>query len=350
MTDLKVGLAGAGHIAAAHLSAWRRAPGCGLHGIFDLDATAAERRARSFRVERVFTRLEELIEACDVIDVCTPPATHAEIARSVLAAGRHLLIEKPLVTSLADWEALSEILRGTSARLGVLHNLKFTRGIRQARKWLQDGRIGRLLHLHRLFLTHPSRDRMLVEQHWSHGRPGGRWFETLPHELYRIHDRAGPLDLQQVTALQTPEAPDGAPADEVAIALAGVDRLATIRYSANCRLNKRLLFLYGSDGVITLDLLSGSLSLTRLRDRRWQRPAGGIAETASRLARWPLDRAGYLADRLGRRTPHALLISRFAEYLRDRGPSPTPIEEIDYVVRNAERIGREIDRQLEQSS
>lgn len=340
---MRLGLIGAGHISASHLEGWRKARGVEAHGIFDLDSELAAERASRFSIPRRFDSADELIAACDVVDVCTPPSTHAEIARQVLAAGRHLLIEKPLVTELADWEVLSDILRGSSARLAVMHNLKFARGVRQALAWLRRGRIGRLLHLHRYFLTHADSDRMLGGRHWSHALPGGRWFETLPHELYLTHLFAGPLALREVSALSTAGAPAGVPADEVVITLAGDDRVATIHYSANCRLNKRQLVLIGSEGLITIDILSDSATLSRPRDRRWRRATGGLLETGGRLASWPLDRGGYLLDRLRRRSPHALLIEQFAEHLQGRAESPTPIDEVDYVVRNADRIGREIE-------
>lgn len=350
MSDMRLGLIGAGHISASHLAGWHRAAGVEVHGIFDLRAELAAERADRFRIPRVFADAGELIAACDVIDVCTPPATHAELARRVLGAGKHLLIEKPLITDLADWAGLADILRDSSAKLAVTHNLKFARGVRQATKWLRQGRIGRLLHLHRSFLTHPDCDRMLVGKHWSHTLPGGRWFETLPHELYLIHHFAGPLEVRQVSALTTATAPAGVPADEVVVTLSGGDRIATIQFSANCRLNKRQLVLVGSEGLITIDILSDSATLSRLRDGRWQRAAGGLAETAGRLAAWPVDRGGYVVDRLRKRSPHNLLIERFAEHLLGRADSPTPLDEVEYVVRNADHIAREIGLQIGDSS
>ena len=125
--------------------------------------------------------------------------------------------------------------------------------------------------------------------------------------------------------------------------LAGEDRIATIHYSANCRLNRRLLVLHGSRGVITLDVLADAAALSRVPDRRWRRAAGDVTETAERLLRLPWDRAGYLADRLRGRTPHRLLIEQFAGCLLRGGEPPTPLDEIDYVVRNAELIARQLE-------
>ena len=131
------------------------------------------------------------------------------------------------------------------------------------------------------------------------------------------------------------------------ITLADGQRIATIHYSANCKLNKRDLELVGSEGLATVDLLSDSATLSRRRDRRWLRAGGGtLIDLAARLARWIPDRASYLAGRLRRETPHARLVAAFASYLRGEAPPPTPLEEIDYVVHNCDRIGREIERRL----
>ena len=346
MKTLRIGLVGAGHIAASHLAAWRGAPGCRLAGILDVRREAAEDRARQFGVERVHDDIGTLVADCDVVDVCTPPDTHAELARATLAAGRHLLCEKPLVTDVEQWRELSALLEGSESRVAVVHNLKFVRAVRQARRWVDEGRVGRLLRLSRVFLTDPAGDRMLDRPHWSHGLPGGRWFETLPHALYLIHHFLGPLDPVATAVLATPEAPMGAPADEVTLLFRGDGGLADVHYSANCRLNRRLLTLWGTRGQVTIDLLADSAALRTRRDSRARRAFGGLGETLAAAARWPFDRVGYLASRRSTQRPHALLIRQFARHLHGDAPSPTPLEEIDYVVRTAQRIGAEIDRQV----
>lgn len=349
MKTLTIGLLGAGHIAASHLLAWRRAKGCRLGGIFDLNREAAAARAREFGGLRVYEEIETLLPDCDVVDLCTPPHTHAELAGRVLDAGCHLLSEKPIVTRVEEWEQIRQSLSGSSARLAVVHNLKYLPAVRRAKRWLDSGRIGRLRRLTRLFLTDKAGDRMLAGPHWSHELPGGRWFETLPHELYLIHDFMGALEPASVVALRTADAPPGVPADEVTVILEGPAGLADIHYSANCGLNRRQLTLWGTDGRIEIDLLADSATISTRRDSRWRRAIGGLPEMAVQAARWPTDRAAYLIGRLRGQTPHAMLIADFARYLQDQGPSPTPLAEIDYVVRSADAIGREIELQAEPS-
>ncbi len=349
--EIRVGLVGAGHVAAAHLRAWRRAAGARVEAVFDADRGRAEEVARRWRLPRVHADLESLLEDADVVDVCTPPHTHAAIAARAIRAGRHLLIEKPVVVRAAEWTELAGLLEGGRSKLAVVHNIKFARCVARAKRWIEEGRIGRVLRVVRYFLTSPRDDRMLTgDRHWSHDLPGGRWFETLPHDLYLIHHFVGPLPVAAVSALRTGTVP-GISADEVIVTF-GDDRcLAAVHYSANCLLNHRSLEIFGTHGAILVDLLADAATLTRRRDGRGARALGGVfLDSGATLLRWLPDRVGYLAARLRRHSPHARAVEAFTRYLRGVGPSPTPLDEIDFVVRNSETIGREIDRRAREAT
>lgn len=348
MKTFQVGIVGCGHISQTHLKAWRRTAGCRVQGVFDVNRALAEQRAGQFQIKTVYDDLEQLIASCDVVDVCTPPQTHAEIARRVIEAGRDLLIEKPLVMDVGEWDRLRQLMARSPSRVTVVHNLKYTHAVQQAKRWIEQGRIGQVISIARQFLTSPQTDRMLVGQgHWSHGLPGGRWFETLPHELYVIHTLVGPLEPIQVTALHTAQAPAGAPADHVVVTLASERCVGSIHYSAHCQLNRRMTVIHGTDGVLELDTLSDAIVLLTSHDRQWKRAVGmPFLEAGRALGRMIPDRIGYLARRVSGQSPHTALICAVDRYLHGQGPAPTPLDEIDYVVRNCEQIGREIDRQL----
>ncbi len=345
MSSLRVGLVGAGHISASHIAGWKRARGCRLVAIHDRDREAAAQRAGGDRGVAIADNVDAVIADADIVDVCTPPQSHAEIAHAVIAAGRHLLIEKPVVTNLDDWRSLRAELGNSLGRICVVHNIKFQRSIQKALGWVREGRIGRPLRLHREFLTHPTTDRMLVaDGHWSHGLPGGRWFETLPHALYLTHAFIGPLELSSVTAQATPRAPSGAQIDEVAISLSGAGAIATIHYSAHCTVNRRQLTLVGEEGVIEVDVLGDGATLLRGLDARWKRPWTTVPrDTCARILQWLPDRLAYLTDRARGLSPHARIIEGFARHLQGQGDNPTSLEEIDYVVRMSQRVGSAIE-------
>ncbi|MBT8467169.1 MAG: Gfo/Idh/MocA family oxidoreductase, partial [Deltaproteobacteria bacterium] len=234
----RVGLVGCGHIASSHLEGWKRAPGSAVSGVFDLDSSLARNLAGKFGIATVYQSLDELIGDCDVVDICTPPQSHASILHQVIDAGRLPVVEKPAVIDLADWDSLARKLESNRLDLAVVHHLKFTRSLEKCKRWIDEGRIGDLLRIDWHFLTSPEADRMLVDRtHWSRDLPGGRWFETLPHNLYGIHHLCGAMELSSVTARRTGQSEPGASADEVVVVLQREGTLATLHFSANCRLN-----------------------------------------------------------------------------------------------------------------
>jgi predicted dehydrogenase len=344
-----VGIVGCGLISAAHIDAWRKTPGFAVRGVVDTNAEQAQKRAAEFKIDTVFDRLDQLIESCDIVDVCTPPQSHAKIAQQAVAGGRHLVMEKPVVTSVADWDQLAKSVQDARTKLAVIHNAKFLRSIQIAKRWVDAGRIGEVIRVHREFLTHASADRMLVgEGHWSHKLPGGRWFETMPHELYLTHWFAGPLELSSVTALHTPNAPLGARADEVLVTLRGARCIGTFQFSAHCHQNRRTLTIQGTTGRIVVDMLSDFAHLSNQTTSKLKRAMGvPILEAGQTLLRAGADRGEYSLQRLrGLQSPHLRIIQALGRNLRGEGEEPTPFAEVDYVIRVGDKIAREIDRQV----
>jgi predicted dehydrogenase len=339
-------LVGCGHIATTHLKAWARLRHGTVCGVLDLDKQLAESLARRFSIRQIYRDLEELLDDCDVVDVCTPPHSHASILERSIETGHDVFIEKPVVLNLAEWTALAGKVEASGRQLTVAHHLKFTHALTTARRWLDAGKIGELLRIEWSFLTSPESDRMLGGgEHWSHKLPGGRWFETLPHSLYGIHYLCGAMELCSVTARSTVRAPTGAPADEVLAVLSRDGCLATIHFSASCRLNRRSVVLTGTEGVIHVDLLSDLAWRSGLRDTRARRLLGrGLLEAVGPVARGLTSRPRYFLDRLRGLTPHSRIIDAFDRYRRGHGEEPTPFEEIDYVIRYCDKIGREIGR------
>jgi predicted dehydrogenase len=345
---MNVGIVGCGVISAAHIKAWQRTPGFQVRGVIDTNTEQAGKRAKEFAIGTVYDRLDQLIAECDVVDVCTPPQSHAAIAEQAIAGHRHIVMEKPVVTKIEDWDRLSARVVESGTKLAVIHNGKFLRSVQTAKQWVDAGRIGEVIRIHREFLTHPSSDRMLVgDSHWSHKLPGGRWFETMPHELYLAHWFVGPLDVSSVTALCTPAAPPGAPADEVLVVLKGARAIGTFQYSANCEQNRRTLTLQGTKGRITVDLLSDFVHLSTQTDAKLKRAVGSaILDAGSTLLRAAPDRAAQGLARLQKQSPHLRIIQSLGKNLQGKGEEPTPFAEVDYVIRVGDKIAKEIDRQV----
>jgi predicted dehydrogenase len=93
---VRVGIVGSGFAARFHVDGFRRVHGVQVEVVGVTSRNA--RRRRAFATDhdvRAFETVEELIEAADVVDVCTPPYAHASLAEQALRRGRHVVVEKP---------------------------------------------------------------------------------------------------------------------------------------------------------------------------------------------------------------------------------------------------------------
>src|SRR3954463_16498923 len=161
---LRVGLVGYAFMGAAHSQAWRTAP-----HFFDLplrpeltvlagrDAARAAAAAERLGWSGTETDWHRVIERDDVqlVDVCTPGNTHAEIAIAALEAGKHVLCEKPLANSVAEAEAMAEAAARAAAK-GVRSMVGFTYrrvpAIAFARQLVAEGRLGQIRHVRAQYL------------------------------------------------------------------------------------------------------------------------------------------------------------------------------------------------------
>jgi predicted dehydrogenase len=162
--DLSVGMVGYAFMGAAHSHAWRTAP-----RFFDLPlrprmAAVAGRDAEGVRAaaerlgwESTETSWQALVERDDIdlVDVCTPGHTHAEIVIAALEAGKHVLCEKPLANSVEEAEAMTRAAERAAAD-GVRAMVGFTYrrvpAISLARQLLAEGRLGTLHHVRAQYL------------------------------------------------------------------------------------------------------------------------------------------------------------------------------------------------------
>ncbi|MPY55636.1 Gfo/Idh/MocA family protein [Streptomyces spongiae] len=163
-STLAIGLVGHAFMGNVHSHAWRTAP-----HFFDLplrperavlvgrDADRAAQAARQLGWAAAETDWRRMIERDDIdlVDICTPGDTHAEIAVAALDAGKHVLCEKPLANSVAEAEAMAEAAARAAAR-GIRSMVGFTYrrvpAVVLAHRMVAEGRIGRIRHVRAQYL------------------------------------------------------------------------------------------------------------------------------------------------------------------------------------------------------
>ncbi len=111
---------GVGHLGRHHLRLAASLPFWQCVGAFDTDRSKLETLCREYGVPAL-RGLEEAAEACEAAIVATPTVTHREVAGRFLEAGKHVLVEKPLASSVREGQELVDLARRRGAILGVGH-------------------------------------------------------------------------------------------------------------------------------------------------------------------------------------------------------------------------------------
>ncbi|SET31629.1 Gfo/Idh/MocA family protein [Nonomuraea wenchangensis] len=162
-TTIGVGMIGYAFMGRVHSQAWRS-----VGAFFDLPLTprmAAICGRSKERTEAAAAQLgwaaaetdwRALIERDDVqiVDICTPGDSHAEIAVAALAAGKHVLCEKPLANTVAEAEAMVRAAAAapSSVKSMVAFNYRRVPALALARRYVEEGRLGEIRHVRAQYL------------------------------------------------------------------------------------------------------------------------------------------------------------------------------------------------------
>jgi predicted dehydrogenase len=162
--NVRVAIVGYAFMGAAHSQAWRT-----VNRVFDLPVDAemrvmcgrdeAQARAAAEKLgwAEVETDWRRVVERddIDVIDVCTPGDSHAQIAIAALEAGKHVLCEKPLANTVEEAAQMAAAARAAAqrgVRSMVAYNYRRVPALTFARKLVEDGRIGQIRHVRANYL------------------------------------------------------------------------------------------------------------------------------------------------------------------------------------------------------
>lgn len=150
---LGVGIVGSGFMADVHSRAARAARGT-LVGISSSSAESAAAASARLGITTAHADLDALLadDSIDVVHVCTPNATHAEIARKVIAAGKHVVCEKPLATTVSDAVDLAERADAAGISTAIPFVYRYHPMVREARARIARGDLGRLLTVRGAYL------------------------------------------------------------------------------------------------------------------------------------------------------------------------------------------------------
>lgn len=145
-----VAVIGTGAIAKSHIEAYKSFPErCQVRVLCDLYPEKGERLSREFSISpdiledyrEVLTRSE-----VDLVSICIPPSLHAEVSTEASAAGKHVLVEKPMASSLQECDAMIAAADRTGRLLSVVAQNRFKTPMKRLKALLDNGAAGKVLH------------------------------------------------------------------------------------------------------------------------------------------------------------------------------------------------------------
>ena len=194
METLKIAVVGVGGMGTVHISNYAHIPYCKVTAVCDTSKAGADKAAEIGAA--FFYDLGSMLEQddVDIVDICTPSFLHKKHVMAALAAGKHVICEKPAALNKADAAEMCAFARKQNVRLFIAHVLQYSPETLVLRKLVESGEYGKVLDA--LFL------RLSACPRWSEGG----WLldksksGLLPFDLH-IHD----LDLI-VSLFGVPEA------------------------------------------------------------------------------------------------------------------------------------------------
>jgi predicted dehydrogenase len=197
---------GTGFMGRVHLEALRRVEFVDVAAIAGRELASAKRLGAGFGVETAVEDYRRLLDdaTIDAVHICTPNASHYQMAKDALLAGKHVLCEKPLSVSVEEASELVDLARERSLRNCVCHNLRYYPIVQQIRRMREDGDLGEVLVVQGTY----SQDWLLYETDWNWridakaggplramGDIGSHWFDMAEH-LTGLRVRSLCADLQ----------------------------------------------------------------------------------------------------------------------------------------------------------
>jgi len=353
--ELRVAIVGCGQIADGHVSEIQKIAGAEVVAVCDLERLMAEQLAVRYGVASFYDDFTEMLrrEQPDVVHIATPPASHLPLALEALAAGCHLLVEKPFTLDYADSVKLVDAAEQAGRKLTISHTYHFDPPAEELRRLVAAGTLGELVHLESFYgynLNGPFGKVILASpDHWVHRLPGKLFQNNINHLLCKVTEFI-PEDRPEIQAWgwcraehQFGDVRDQL-LDELRVMIRGEKVSAYATFSSHIQPVTQFFRAYGTRNIAHLDFNSRTVTLE---------PGPTLPAAIGRLAAgfgqaWRYARsAGRNAGAFARSEYHFfaglnLLFTRFYASIRDGGPPPITPHEILRIAWMMDRIFEQI--------
>lgn len=258
--SLPVGVIGVGSLGYHHARILRDLPGTAMQGIYDEDPARAELVAQELGV-RAFPTLDELLAKIEAGVVAVPTSAHHEVAMAALDRGVHLLIEKPLASTLAEADEIIQLAEKRGVLVGTGHVERFNAALRAAEQYVHNPRF---VESHRLSSFNPRGTDVAVV------------LDLMIHDIDLVLSLVR-APVEQVDAVGVPVLTPNVDIANARLRFAG-GAVANITASRVSRERMRKIRVFQPSGYLSLDLAAGTGEFLRIREGVVLGHAGGSAE------------------------------------------------------------------------
>jgi predicted dehydrogenase len=261
---------GLGAVAKQHMACLAELGGVSVVGVCDLSPAVAESSAERFGVSAHFSDHRAMLAdlSPDVVHVTTSPGAHFQVAMDALAAGAHVIVEKPIVARADD---LKPLLAEAERRARVAienYNYVFNPQVRRIRHLIDTGELGVLTHVEvDLAVDILAEGSPFADPHLPHptlSMPGGAVADFLPHLASLAYHLVGPhRDVSTVWSKRRPDSP--LEADDMRALVDAKRGTASISFSATSQPDGFWLRVHGSRMRVEANLFEPRLTIERVR-------------------------------------------------------------------------------------
>ena len=337
---MRVCLVGCGVAMRLHMLGIERIDQAEVVAVCDRDIDVAKAAAETYGVQEVYAEVGEMLakERPDVVHVMTPPRTHRDIGLRALAAGCHVLMEKPMASSVGECNELIRASEKADRMLCVMHNHLFDPNVFPFRDIAAvEAKTGPLEFVRVAYCLDADKikeERHDDPEHWVHKLPLGVFSEYSPHQLYLALNWLRDVSDAGLQVIER-EGPFQAKQHVYHASLAGSNALGSITMVDQTDHGFFVIDLLGRRGVLHINMMD--LTAVLEKEPRIERRLNKMLRSCSLGARTiganVANAARIAVGRLKPRPGHRRLIAAFYEALATGGPSPVSGREGREVIR-----------------